>query len=257
MKYLFHITLMLLTALLFTSCSGKKNKKESTSNQSEPVVVDNTKADLFQNSSKPFYTVDPKLEDIESEIAILKDKVIQYESQISTPNFNTEILKLIKAPKVKHEIELSNGTIIQGTIIYENIDLLIVETQIGQLQIKKDDIIGQPNDVLPPMAQLEFVGDAIEEIYPKQRAYQGSIRNDGLKRADFVRIIYELHNEYNELVAIDSAFISGTKKIFNSGIISDSSIEPGEFADFYVTIDVNESDKVTFLTREVRWDYFE
>ena len=38
-----------------------------------------------------------------------------------------------------NEIELSNGTIIQGTIIYENIDLLIVETQIGQLQINKNE----------------------------------------------------------------------------------------------------------------------
>ena len=95
---------------------------------------------------------------------MLKEKVIQYESEISTPNFNTEILKLIKSPKIKHEIQLSNGTIIQGTIIYENADQLILETQIGQLQINKNEII-KTNEVLPPIANLEFIGDAIEEIY--------------------------------------------------------------------------------------------
>ena len=45
---------------------------------------------LFNDETKPFYTVDPKLEEIESEIALLKEQVIQYQSQISTPNFNTE-----------------------------------------------------------------------------------------------------------------------------------------------------------------------
>ena len=170
---------------------------------------------------------------------MLKEKVIQYESEISTPNFNTEILKLIKSPKIKHEIQLSNGTIIQGTIIYENADQLILETQIGQLQINKNEII-KTNEVLPPIAKLEFIGDAIEEIYDNKRAYQGSIRNDGLKRADFVRIIYTMHDESSDLIAIDSAFISGSKQIFKSGIISDASIEPGEFSDFYVIINIED-----------------
>ena len=256
MKNLFHIILIILTTIFFISCSSKKEKKQSKIDEVK-TTQNNKKANLFESDIEPFYTIDPKLEDIESEIAILKEKVIQYETQVSTPNFNTEILKLIKAPKIKHEIELSNGTIIQGTIIYENIDLLIVETQIGQLQIKKNDIIGEPNDILPPIAKLDFIGEAIEEIHPYQRAYQGSIKNDGLRRADFVRIIYSMYDKTTNLVAIDSAFISGNKQIFQSGIISDSSIDPGEFADFYVVIDVNNNDNIEYFVRDIKWEYFE
>ena len=243
--------IILLVPSFFVACSGEK--KETKSNAQE---INDKSVDLFTSDKEPFYTVEPKLEDIESEIALLKEKVIQYESQISTPNFNTEILKLIKAPKIKHEIELSNGTIIQGTIIYENVDQIILETQIGQLQINKDEII-KTSDVLPPIAKLEFVGDAIEEIYEDQRRYNGTIRNDGLRRADFVRIIYTMHDQESNIVATDSAFVKGEKKIFNSGIISDASIEPGGFADFYVIIDVDSEKNIQYFLRDIKWEYVE
>ena len=165
-------------------------------------------------------------------------------------------LKLLKNPTIKHEIQLSNGTTIQGIIIYENADQMIVETQIGQLQINKNEII-KTNDVLPPTANLEFVGDAIEEIYNDQRAYQGSIKNNGLKRADFVRIVYALHDENSNMIAVDSVFIDGTKKIFNSGLISDASINPGDFATFYVVIKTTDEQEVKYFLRDIRWEYFE
>ena len=250
-KILYSMMIILLVPSFFVACSGEK--KETKSNAQE---INDKSVDLFTSDKEPFYTVEPKLEDIESEIALLKEKVIQYESQISTPNFNTEILKLIKAPKIKHEIELSNGTIIQGTIIYENVDQIILETQIGQLQINKDEII-KTSDVLPPIAKLEFVGDAIEEIYEDQRRYNGTIRNDGLRRADFVRIIYTMHDQESNIVATDSAFVKGEKKIFNSGIISDASIEPGGFADFYVIIDVDSEKNIQYFLRDIKWEYVE
>ena len=188
--------------------------------------------------------------------ALLKEQVIQYQSQNTTPNFNTEVLKLLRSPGIKHEIQLSNGTIIQGVIIYENADQLIVETQIGQLQINKDEVLNTL-DILPPLANLEFIGDAIEEVYQNQRAYRGSIKNNGLKRADFVRVVYTLHDENSNLIAIDSAFISGSKQIFNSGIISDASINPGDFAEFYVVIESLDKKEIKYFLRDVRWEYFE
>ena len=262
MKKILYILLISSLIIPLVSCSSKKKKQTKSSKTQQPSVSKKTtqtqlsKASLFNNDAEPFYTVDPKLEDIESEIALLKEKVVEYESQISTPNFNTEILKLLKNPTIKHEIQLSNGTTIQGVIIYENADQMIVETQIGQLQINKNEII-RTNDVLPPTANLEFVGDAIEEIYNDQRAYQGSIKNNGLKRADFVRIIYTLHDENSNMIAVDPTFIDGTKKIFNSGLISDASINPGEFATFYVVIKTTDEQEVKYFLRDIRWEYFE
>ena len=253
-KYSFFITIFLM--FLMTSCSGIKNKTQPIKIEEKKDSKVENESYLFDDTVQPFYTVDPKLEDIEAEIALLKEQVIQYESQISTPNFNTEILKLIKNPSIKHEIQLSNGTIIQGIIIYENVDQLIVETQIGQLQINKNEVV-KTMDIAPPIANLEFVGDAIEEIYESHRIFRGSIKNIGSQRADFVRVIYSMHDENSNLIAMDSAFISGTKKRFNSGIVSDASIHSNEFGDFYVKVKIPEDKEVRYLFRDIRWEYFE
>ena len=164
---------------------------------------------------------------------------------------------MIKTPKIKHEIELSNGTTIQGTIIYENADEMIVETQIGQLKINKNEIL-QIEDVLPPIAIIEFIGDGIEEIYKDYRGYKGTIKNMGLKRADFVRIIYSMYDENSNLIVSDSAFVDGQKYQYNSGIISDASVNQNSFfADYYVTVNIPSDKIVKYHLKEVRWEYYE
>ena len=252
-----YIILYTTIAMIFFSCSiVKKDKKKSEKNvHSEVSEIVNTQY-LFDDDVEPFYTIDPKIEDIESEIAILKEKVMQYESQISTPNFNTEILKLIKTPTIKHEIELSNGTTIQGTIVYENSDEMIVETQIGQLKINKNEIV-TIEDILPPIAILEFIGDGLEEIYQDRRAYKGTLKNIGLKRADFIRVIYSMYDENSNLITSDSSFVSGEIKQYNSGIISDASLNQNNFADYYVTVNIPSDKIVKYFLREVRWEYYE
>jgi len=256
-KIMNYILSYLVIAMMLFSCSlGKKNNKKLEEKNNSESKESVSMQHLFDGSVEPFYTVDPKLEDIESEIAVLKEKVMQYESQISTPNFNTEILKLIKAPLIKHEIELSNGTTIQGTIIYENSNEMIVETQIGQLKINKNEII-VIEDILPPIAILEFIGDGLEEIYKDRRAYKGTLKNIGLKRADFVRVIYSMYDENSNLIASDSSFVSGEKKQYNSGIISDASLNQNNFADYYVTVNIPSDKIVKYFLREVRWEYYE
>ena len=89
-----------------------------------------------------------------------------------------------------------------------------MKLKIGQLQINKNEVINT-EDILPPLANLEFVGDAIEEVYQNQRAYKGTIKNNGLKRADFARVIYTLHDENSNIIAIDSAFRFSIWNIFN------------------------------------------
>ena len=253
-KVIYHIILYIFVSIILFGCSNKKDEETIRSNNK--ITKSDNKQYLFDEDSELFYTVYPKLEDIESEMALLKEKVIQYESQISTPNFNTEILKLIKTPNIKHEIQLSNGTIIQGTIVYENANEMIVETQIGQLKINKNEIV-KIEDVLPPIAILEFVGDGVEEIYQDKRAYNGTLKNLGLKRADFVRVIYSMYDENSNLITSDSTFVSGNLKQYNSGIVSDAALEPNNFADYYVTVKVPGDAVVKYFLREIRWEYYE
>ena len=253
-KIIFYIILYFSTSIILFSCSSKKIETNDMSKKNSKS--ENNTQYLFDDNDELFYVVDPKLEDIESEMALLKEKVIQYESRISAPNFNTEILKLIKTPNIKHEIQLSNGTIIQGTIVYENANEMIVETQIGQLKINKNEIV-EIEDIVPPIAILEFVGDGREEIYQDKRAYNGTLKNLGLKRADFVRVIYSMYDENSNLITSDSTFISGDLRQYNAGIVSDASLNPNNFADYYVTVPIPNDAIVKYFLREVRWEYYE
>ena len=72
--------------------------------------------------------------------------------------------------------------------------------------------------------ELDFKGDATEEIHNDHRIFSGEIINNGFRRADFVRVIYKLYSEQTELIGIDSSFIDGTK--------FDSSYDRGEPATF-------------------------
>ena len=110
---------------------------------------------------------------------------------------------------------------------------------------------------MPPIAIIEFIGDGIEEIYKDYRGYKGTIKNMGLKRADFVRIIYSMYDENSNLIVSDSAFVDGQKYQYNSGIISDASVNQNSFADYYVTVNIPSDKIVKYHLKEVRWEYYE
>ena len=79
MKIYFNILLITVFSTYLVSCSTSKKKVKSTTlnmNESKnKTELENTQ--LFNEDKELFYTVEPKLEDIESEIALLKEKVIQ------------------------------------------------------------------------------------------------------------------------------------------------------------------------------------
>ena len=49
----------------------------------------------------------------------------------------------------------------------------------------------------------------------------------------------------------------GIKHIYNSGIISDAAINPGDFAEFYVVINIDTDKEIKYFLRDIRWEYFE
>ena len=217
------------------------------------VLIDSVFID--SNSIDPFYPQEEKINDLIDEIATLKAQVRDYDSRIRNWDSSVDIFRKIQYPHLTHEIELTNGTLVNGNIIQENSDRMIVKTQIGQLTIDKSDIATIKN-ISPNIPDLEFKGDATEEIYSDHRIFTGEIINNGFRRADFVRVIYKLYSEQTELVGIDSTFIDGSKFVYKSGVISDTALEPGSSVDFVVKVDADSS-LVRYMTREVKWDIFE
>ena len=236
-----------------TSSPQNTNNIEETSKSSTMNTDDNSS---FLESAEPFYPLKETVEDIQAQLNDLHARVIEYETRVSTPSFNTEVLKMIKVPQLNHEINMKNGTLIQGSIVQENLDKLIIQTQIGQLTIDKGNV-DSINEIAPTNAKVEFNGDAEEKIMSESRMYSGVVVNNGLNRADFVRVIYQLWGSETDLISTDSTFIEGSQIVYQSGVITDTALRPGEEAEFFLEIESPSNRKVQYITRDIRWEAYE
>ncbi|SVC79830.1 uncharacterized protein METZ01_LOCUS332684, partial [marine metagenome] len=144
--------------IFFSACSqansdklSEEQNQENQENQINQEAPENQAPSLveFEETSKrqnireaePFYPMDETVEDIQDQINNLKSRVIEYESKINRVALDPDLLKMIKAPTLSHEVELINGTIVQGSILQEDMDRIILKTQIGQIRIDKADVV--------------------------------------------------------------------------------------------------------------------
>jgi len=248
MKYIFKI---LLLVLLVASCSTKKADLDAD----PEIIPEELEEKNTYNNGSPFYPLKDSIENLQYQINELKARVTEYESTLHSPSLNAEILKLIKSPTLKHEINMQNGTVIQGTIMQENSDQLIIETHIGQLKIDKayvEDIKEieplQPDIVLNDETLLE------ERINKNTFAFSGNLTNKGGRRGDFIRVIYHLWENDTNIILSDTTFISGNSIIYSNGVISDASLDPGDTGTFNLKISIPDSINVTYWTKEIKAD---
>ena len=135
-------------------------------------------------------------------------------------------------------------------------DYLLIKTDLGKLTINKSDIEGI-EDLVLPTPDVVFIGHGQEEIFATHRLFTGKVMNQGSRRGDFVRVIYNLWGENTKLISTDSSFVNGTQVIYRSGIVTDTVIEPNQSAQFKVQISIPDSVIVTYITRDVRWALFD
>jgi len=207
-------------------------------------------------TTEKFYEIDQNVRELRAEMNQLRRLVREIEIRSSAPAIRDEINKLIQIPEITHEIVLKNGTIVKGKILHEDIDKMIIQTQIGQLTIFKNKI-SLTKKVEPPHAKCIIDGAITENIYQEKRIYKGKLKNDGARRADFPRVIFKLYDESANIIARDSTFIEGTYHLYESGVQSDGAIDPGESFTFECSIAIPESAKpVSYYVKEVIWEEF-
>ena len=238
--------------LIVISCASKenisKNKQNTNDKKSSSLIKD----------SEPFYPLSQSIMDIQNEIIDLKSQIIEYESRLHYPSVNTELLKMVTTPHLKHEIVMTNGTIIDGTIIYEDTEKMILKTQIGQLTIEKQ-FVETIKDKAPLQPYVEFTSKEVEERINDDNSitYIGEVINNGLRRADFARVIYNFWADDTSPIFSDSSFVSGQNIVYLNGVISDCAIEPAQNAKFEITINIPDSLKFEYITKEINWNTFE
>ena len=205
---------------------------------------------------EPFFELKSSIDLLHQQMDSLKRVISVYEKgKGAMPTIDEELLNLIKVPQLRHRIELQNGTIVNGEIIQEDDLGIIVQTSIGQLAIEMDRVVNITED-LPPNAKVEIMGEPYVNAFPDREEIAGTIKNVGLKRADFIRVIAHLWSATTELIQTDSVFVTGQKQKYLTGIRADTSLEPGSISEFKFTITLSEEDKVSYRTYEVRWESY-
>ena len=247
-KYL----MLSFSLLIIFSCASKENISNNQRNKSDK------KSSTLIKDSEPFYPLSQSIMDIQNEIIDLKSQIIEYESRLHYPSVNTDLLKMVTTPHLKHEIIMTNGTIIDGTIIYEDTEKMILKTQIGQLTIEKQ-FVESIKDKAPLQPYVEFTSKEIEERINDDNSvtYIGEVINNGLRRADFVRIIYNFWADDTSPIFSDSSFVYGQNIIYSNSVISDCAIEPAQSAQFEITVSIPDSLKFEYITKEINWNTFE
>ncbi len=205
------------------------------------------------------FNIDTRVEQLQLQLSDLRSRMEKVESASSINRLRREIKRITQGPDEVSEITLQNGTIVVGKIISENMDRIIVQTSIGQLTLNRVSIQGIKAQK-KPHAVVELKGNYEERLYPDKRGFQGKVINKGLRRADFVRVVFRLHDSKTNIIAQDSTFIQGEDATFLSGVVSESSLNPDKEGAFYLEVHLPsgvDSRNISYVTYKVRFDEFQ
>ena len=252
---------VLIMSLPILGCTGGKTPYPDQPDQLENKTLQTDILNIFADSveiaqTEHFFKLEKSVEDVQKEIEVLRTRVMKYEHKYPEPNYTKQLKELINKPPPAHKISLKNGSIIKGTIEKDKLDYLLVDTDVGKLTINKSDI-ENIDDLILPTPDVVFIGHGQEEIFETYRLFTGKVMNQGSRRGDFVRVIYNLWGENTQLIRSDSSFVEGTKVIYRSGIVTDTVLEPNQSAQFKVQISIPDSITVTYITRDIHWALFD
>ena len=264
-----YIIIIFCTLFMF-SCGGKNDQIETSPDINNSLYLNNgengTNYDLLQDSVVE-KNMPEIIEDLRMDIKKMKAELDYQHENLSKLEAQTQVWANPFAIYNK-EVVLNNGSSIFGKIVYQDQDVMKIETLIGQLIIDRSTIIRVVNQVnaygnfdnessdnqagsstdpsginliqkrLTNMsAHLVLVGDITEEKDGSgNTVLSGEVKNVGNKRADFSKIIFTFRTSWQGDSKALTAFINGVTNTFETGISSDNSILPHAVGNFQIVI---------------------
>ncbi len=261
-----YIIIIFCTLFMF-SCGGKKDQIETSPDINNSPDLNNgengNNYDLLQDSAVE-KNMPEIIEDLRMDIKKMKAELDYQHENLSKLEAQTQVWANPFAIYNK-EVVLNNGSSIFGKIVYQDQDVMKIETLIGQLIIDRNTIIRVVNQVgaygnfdteskVPGVpdpsgvnliqkrvtnmsAHLVLVGDITEEKDGSgNTVLSGEVKNVGNKRADFSKIIFTFRTNWQGDSKALTAFINGVTNTFETGISSDNSILPHAVGNFQMVI---------------------
>jgi len=283
-SFSFYIVIFIIVAFL-TSCSSKKNTADT---QPEKVAVKLQENDQTSKPNTDFMfsaeEMNYQLKKLNSELNYLKDQVIELDIKSSLYADPFDVYN--------KEIILNNGSSIFCKILSQDENQMLVETLIGNLTIDRSSVVRIVENITvlddknEEQEIIEISQDTQEELISgadliKQRQaqssasviliedikeskdksgntiLQGELKNIGTQRADLVRVDFILRKNFQGDIETITTYAHGSSHVFKStGVISNSSIEPGAIASFKMIIPNNLGNFIGY-SYQIEWDYYE
>ncbi len=259
--------LITIVCVLFIFSCGRKDAETEVSPDVK-VEEENVADSTFSEDLNVEHNIPEIVEDLRRDIKNLQAEVDYQHESLSKLEVQTQVWANPFAIYNK-EIVLNNGSSIFGKIVYQDQDVMKVETMIGQLIIDRNTIIRvvnqisaygnleqEPSDlnssndgaessgvnliqkrIASLSAHLVLVGDIAEEKDGSgNTVLSGEVKNVGNKRADFSKIIFTFRTNWQGDTKTLTAFINGITNTFDTGISSDNSILPHAVGNFELVI---------------------
>ena len=256
--------------LFLCSCGGNNNQIETSPDINNSPDLNNgengNNYDLSQDSAVE-KNMPEIIEDLRMDLKKMKAELDYQHENLSKLEAQTQVWANPFAIYNK-EVVMNNGSSIFGKIVYQDQDVMKIETLIGQLIIDRNTIIRVVNQVSAygnfdnessdnqsgnspdpsgvnliqkrvanMSAHLVLVGDITEEKDGSgNTVLSGEVKNVGNKRADFSKIIFTFRTNWQGDSKALTAFINGVTNTFETGISSDNSILPHAVGNFQMVI---------------------
>ena len=276
-----HVFVFAITTIFF-GCSGKKNI-ESINEQKPSVETKNTLEET-NNSDFADQELSYQIKKLNSEINYLKDQLMELDVKSSLYADPFDVYS--------KEIILNNGSSIFCKILSQNDTEIFVETLIGNLTLDRSSVVRIVENItvldeknrmtevieISQDEKEEIISDAdlikqrqmlssasvilIEDIKESKdksgnTIFEGELKNIGTQRADLVRVDFILRKNFQGDIETLTTYATGSSHVFkNSGIISNSSIEPGAIANFKLIIP-NDIGNFIGYSYQIEWDFYE
>ena len=256
----------IICTLFMYSCGGKDAENTASPDVNLIESSNGSNYNLTQDSVVE-KNMSEIIEDLRMDIKKLKAELDYQHENLSKLEAQTKVFANPFAIYNK-EIVLNNGSSIFGKIVYQDQDVMKIETLIGQLIIDRNTIVRVVNQVSAYgnfdeessnnqsggspdasgvnliqkrvknlSAHLVLVGDITEEKDGSgNTVLSGEIKNVGNKRADFSKIIFTFRTNWQGDSKTLTAFINGITNTFETGISSDNSILPHAVGNFEMVI---------------------